>query len=256
VSEFTSAFKPLYAELEQPGLSVSAAVHKAEAFEKARNLSLPRIYVSTAITSGGYFRDKSLSGRDVIAHNNRSATLLMTALIDSDAPQIAADDVMLPTELGKVPDWADSHYLLFYFSWLSGLSFAGTQWLEQEIADPTHDSILATANNRALTNEERWPSYKTFVEIALTKIELAEARPDGKRGEGSEIMLQLIDVEFSLGCQAEQMYADARGLDRLAFTAATDLPDPIGSDLAELGRLGAKVGITRMPVELVPVLLR
>lgn len=69
-------------------------------------------------------------------------------------------------------------------------------------------------------------------------------------------MLQLIDVEFSLGCQAEQMYADARGLDRLAFTAAADLPDPIGSDLAELGRLGAMIGRSRMPVELVPVLLR
>lgn len=192
----------------------------------------------------------------MITHNNRSATQLMTALIDSEAPQIAKGNVMLPTELGKVPDWADSDYLLFYFSWLSGLSYAGAQWLETEFADPTYASILAIANNRALTNEERWPSYKAFVEIALTKIELAEARSDGKRAEGSEIMLQLIDVEFSLGCQAEQLYADARDLDRLSFTTAADLPDPIGSDLAELGRLGAKVGITRMPVELVPVLLR
>lgn len=45
VSEFASAFKPLYAELEfeQPGVSVSAAVRKAEAFEEARALSAPHL---------------------------------------------------------------------------------------------------------------------------------------------------------------------------------------------------------------------
>lgn len=35
----------------------------------------------------------------------------------------------MPTELGKVPDWHDSHYLLFYFSWLAGLTTSGASWL-------------------------------------------------------------------------------------------------------------------------------
>lgn len=256
MSDFISAFKLFYTELEQPGVSVSGAIRKATAFEEKHALPIPRIYVSTAITSGGYFRDKSLSGRDVVTRNNRSATMLMTALIDAEAPHIAANDVMLPTELGPVPGWADSHYLLFYFSWLSGLSPSGAEWLETEMAEPVYAPILGTANDRKRTNEERWPSYRAFVEVALAKVALAEAREDGKRADGSEILLQLVDVEFSLGCRSEQMYADARGLDRISLTCAADLPDPLGADLAELERLGSKVGVPRMPAELVPVLLR
>ncbi len=114
MSDFTSEFKPLYGELEQPGITVSAAVQKAVEFEKARILSVPRIYVSTAITSSGYIRDKSLSPGEVIAANNRSATMLMTELAEYKAPHLAEDDVMLPTELGHVPEWADSTYILLY----------------------------------------------------------------------------------------------------------------------------------------------
>jgi hypothetical protein len=256
MSDFVSAFKPLYAELEQPGVSVSGAIRKATAFEEGQALSIPRIYVSTSITSGGYFRDKSLSGRDVITRNNHSATMLMTALVDSKAPHVAANDVMLPTELGQVPGWMDSDYLLFYFSWLSGLSPSGAEWLEAEMAEPVYAPILDITNDRKRTNEERWPSYRAFVEIALAKVALAEAREGGKRADGSEILLQLVDVEFSLGCRSEQMYADARALDRISLTHAADLPDRLGADLAELERLGAKVGVPRTPVELVPVLLR
>jgi hypothetical protein len=256
MSDFLSAFKPFYAELEQPGLSVSAAVRKASEFEQGRALPLPRIYVSTAITSAGFARDKALSTREAITRNNQSATMLMTALVNADAPHIAENDVMLPTELGPVPGWADSHYLLFYFSWLSGLSPSGAGWLEAEMAEPIYAPILATANNRQLANEERWPSYRAFVEVALAKVALAEAREEGKSADGSEILLQLVDVEFSLGCRSEQMYADARGLDRISVTCAADLTDPLGADLAELERLGAKVGVPRMPVDLVPVLLR
>jgi hypothetical protein len=256
MGDFLSAFKPLYAELENSGISVSAAVGKVSEFEERQTLSIPRIYASTAITSGGYFRDKSLSAREVIARNDRTAMMLMTSLVYADASLVATNNVMLPTELGPVPGWLDSHYMLFYFAWLSGLSKSGTEWLEAEMAEPVYASILATANNRQLTNDQRWPSYRAFVEIALAKVALAEARVGGKRADGSELLLQLVDVEFSLGCRSEQMYADARGLDRISLSHAPDLPDPLGADLAELEGLGAKVGVTRMPVELVPVLLR
>jgi hypothetical protein len=68
-------------------------------FEDAQGLTLPRIYVSTAITSGGHFRNKALSGKEVIARNNRSATLIMTALVENKAPHLAALTASRPRSL-------------------------------------------------------------------------------------------------------------------------------------------------------------
>lgn len=254
---FTSAFKPLYDGLVTANPGVAEAVELAIAFEEAHSLATPRVYASTAITSGGHSRDKSLTKLDdVIARNNRSAQLIMSALISYDAPQVGPRDVMLPTELGKVPSWTDSDYLLFYFAWLAGLSRAGAWWLEQRLAESVYAPILAVANDRSLENAQRWPHYRAFTEIALTSLALAEALPNGKRRDGSEFLLQLVDVQESLGCRAERLFADARGLDRVSVSFPDDLTGALGAEIAELRRLRATAGVRGQPVELVPVLLR
>jgi hypothetical protein len=71
-------------------------------------------------------------------------------------------------------------------------------------------------SDRGKSNDDRWPSYRTFVEVLLAKLALAGARPDAMQDDGCQLLLQLVDVEYSLGCRAEQIYAEARGLDRLA----------------------------------------
>lgn len=254
--DFVSVFKPIYDSIVQAGPSVAEAVAQAIAFEDAHDLDTPRVYVSTAITSGGHRRDPAMEIGEVIARNNRAATLVMSALSGHHAPQVAPAAVMVPTELGKVPGWGDTQYLLFYFAWLAGLSAAGAAWLQEQLIEPVYAPILALANDRSLTNEERWPHYRVFTEIAIAKLALAEARPDGKRTDGSSLLLQLIDVHQSLGCRAEEIFADVRGLDRLAPTFAADLVGAIGSEIGDLQKLGATTGIDRKPVELVPVLLR
>jgi hypothetical protein len=257
--DFASAFKPLYDDLvnsEVTALTVSDAVEKALAFQGREDLVVPRIYFSTAITSGGFFRDKSLSLPEVIARNGRTAQLVVSALVEYRAPSVSPKDMMLPTELGKVPGWADSHYLLFYFCWLSGLSRSGTAWVENELKDPVYRPILEIANDRGKSNDDRWPSYRTFVEVLLAKLALAEARPDAMQDDGCQLLLQLVDVEYSLGCRAEQIYAEARGLDRLAPTFSPDVASALGQEIAALKGLGSTVGAERKPVELVPVQLR
>jgi hypothetical protein len=263
MSGFVSAFKPFYDSLLTGQPTVVTAVELAVAFEDLHGLTVPTVYASTAITSGGHIRDKSLSRREVIEQNNRSATLIASELLADDAPLVSTLDTMLPAELGPVPNWHDSDYMIFYFSWLSGLSVSGTQWLVGELADPAYAQVIAAANEFGKStgdfekaNEERWPYYRTFIEIALTKLALAEGRPGGKRSDGSSVLLQLVDCEFSLGCRSEQIYADVRGLDRIAPTFGPDLPEPLAADHRELTELGAKVGADRKPVELVPNLLR
>lgn len=256
MGEFVSAFKPLYDDLVAGPITVSKAVEKTLAFQEASDLALPDIYLSTAITSGGFFRDKKLDLPTVIARNGEAAQLLVSALEENGAPSVSPKRVMLPTELGKVPGWADSHYILFYFCWLSGLSQAGTAWVEGEFDDPVIRPILAAANDRSQDNEERWPFYRAFVEMLLAKIVLAEGRPRARVGDGCRFLYQLVDVEYSLGCRAEQIYADFRGLDRLAPTVDPDAGGGLADQINALRALEAKVGAARKPVELVPVQLR
>jgi len=257
VGDFVSDFKPLYDDMvSSDKLTVSDAVEKTLGFQEREGLVVPRVYFSTAITSGGYFRDKSLSLPEVIAGNGKAAQLIVSALVEHRAPSVSAKAVMLPTELGKVPGWADSHYMLFYLCWLSGLSRSGTAWVENELEDPVYQPILAVANDRKKSNEERWPSYRAFIEILLTKLALVEARPGAKHSDGCELLLQLIDVDYSLGCRAEQIYADARRLDRLAPTFSPDVAGALAKEIAALRELESKVGEERKPVELVPLQLR
>ncbi|MDP9224402.1 MAG: hypothetical protein M3P18_11230 [Actinomycetota bacterium] len=254
--QFVSAFQPLYDSIVQAAPTVPDAIALTAAFEDARQLDVPRVYVSTAITSAGYKRDPTLDLGEVIRCNNAAAAHIMSSLVKHDAPQIRSADVMLPTELGKVPGWRDSDYLLYYFSWLAGLTPIGTAWLEGRMADSVYAPIRAIADDRERPNDERWPQYRAFAELMLTNLAVAESRADGKRAAGADILLQLIDTQESLGCRAEELYADVRGLDRLSVTFAAPLPDPLGPVVARLRELNASVGRDRKQVELVPVVLR
>ena len=256
MNRFVSAFKSLYDDMVGGEPTVTDAVEKALVFQAREGLVAPRVYLSTAITSGGFFRDKDLSLPQVIERNGKAAELIVSALSENRAPAVSAKSVMLPTELGKVPGWKDSHYIAFYFCWLSGLSRSGTAWVEKELEDEVHRSTLEAANDRTRPNEERWPAYRTFVEILVAKLAIAEARPGAVHSKGCECLMQLIDVDYSLGCRAEQIYADARSLDRLAPTFAPDLGGDLGSEIAALKSLQAKVGVDRKSVELTPVQLR
>jgi len=250
---FRSAYRDLYDDLVKISPSVPNAVARAIAYEDAHDLSIPRVYVSTAITSAGYRRDPALPIADVIERNNNAALLIAAALQDHDAPNVAPDEIMLPVELGSVQGWKDSDYLLFYFSWLAGLTETATVWLVDELATPAYGEIINLTDDRTLSNEERWPHYRLYTEALLTKIAVAESRPCGKRADGADLMLQLIDVEWSLGCRAERIFADARGLIRLAPTFDTDPGhEALAHAIDELIALGAVVGLSRKPVELVP----
>jgi tRNA(Arg) A34 adenosine deaminase TadA len=252
---FRSSYRALYREIGEISPSVPNAIARAIAYEDERNLETPRVYVSTAITSGGYRRDSSLALGEVIARNNHAALLMAHELQAHDAPHVTPYEVMLPVELGPVEGWGDTDYLLFYFAWLGGLTEVGAAWLVDQLSGSAYQPIRAVADDRRRSNEDRWPQYKIFVEVALTTLAVAEARPGAKRADGADLMLQLIDVETSLGCRAERLFADARGLTRLAPTFGPEVSDKVGAQVAALNALGVQVGALRKAVELVPLSL-
>jgi hypothetical protein len=253
---FVSVFKPVYDRLIQAPRSVSEAVSMCHAVQDQFRLSTPRVYVSTAITSAGFKRDASLSIGEAIALNNESAALVLAQLAATDSPGIFVEEVMVPTELGKVPSWGDTDYLAFYFSWLSGLSVEGTAWLEGRLDDAVLAPVVSAANDRGRCNAERWPYYQKFVEVLLTTVATVSARRRGRTREASSVLLQLIDTSGSLGCRAEEMYAEVRGIDRIGITLGDALTEPLATRVARLRELDAAVGVARRQVQQIPVALR
>jgi hypothetical protein len=259
VTVFQTGFAPLYRAIVAADPPPSRAVAMAIEFEQSARLELPTIYASTTITTAGYKRDSSLKLGEVIQRNGLVAGHLMQGLADGFKADIDLQSVMLPTEMAKVPSWKDTHYLLFYFGWLSGLSETGARELETEFDDPTYRSVRKAADavkpDAKTPDEERWPAYREFTEIALAKLAVVAASKSGKRDDGSAILLQLVDVEQSLGCRAERLYADARGLDRITITVGDDQPAALAAEIKELRGLGASLGAPRAPVELTPLAL-
>jgi hypothetical protein len=253
---FTSAFKPVYDRLVQAPRTISEAVAMCHSAEDQLHLSTPKVYVSTAITSAGFRREKSLLFEEAIARNNQTASLILGSLASTGSPDINAESVMAPTELGRVPAWGDTDYLAFYFTWLSGISVDGAAWLEGRLADAVLAPIIAATNRREQSNDERWPFYQKFVEVLLTTVASAAARRGGRSREASSILLQLVDTSESLGCRAEQMYAEVRGIDRVSVTLGDGLAEPLATHIQELRAMRAELGVTRRPVQQVPVALR
>jgi len=228
-------------------------------YGKAHDMAVPPVYVSTAITSAGHRKHPDLAAPtgipEAVNRNNRTGALLLGALAVNQPGVVTTTSVMAPTELGKVAGWGDTDYLLFYFAWLAGLTEAGAAMLATELASDAYREILKAANARDRTNTERWPAYETFAHIMISELAQLERRPGAKGSEGSGLLLQLVDVQDSLGCRAERMFADARGVDIVAASVAADIGGDIAADVTELHRLGATVGVTPRPIELVPVSL-
>jgi hypothetical protein len=157
---------------------------------------------------------------------------------------------MIPTEIGSMTfagggSWTDTDYLEFYLAYAAGLSIAATKKMEKSFATPDYASLLSLANDRDRTNDERWPAYRVFTEVALAKLQ-GLLRTGGAEYEPFSVMLQLVDVEMSLGCRAEELYASYFGLDLVMPAIARDRlahDDPLGPDLDTLRELGAVVGV-------------
>jgi hypothetical protein len=260
MDEWHSVWKPAYDNIVATDPTPHVAVAKILEFGEHRKLPTPRFYVSTAITSAGWRRDPELRDptriSEAITRNNRTASLILGELVANANSLVTERSMMVPTDLEKVPSWDDTDYLIFYFAWSAGLNADGAERFARSFNEDQYTPILTAANNRKLTNDQRWPAYQLFTEVAVTKLRLTESNQDTRAGDEAHTLLQLIDVGESLGCRAERLFADARGLDINIHTFEDELPGELGTDVDRLRDLKASVGAARTDIELTPISLR
>jgi hypothetical protein len=249
---WSSDWKAAYDALVSIGPSPADAIGLMVDFQGEHGLETPLIYVSTAITSGGFRRDPALSGSEsipsAVARNNAACALLVEALGNQPLALLAPTNAMVPTELGKVPNWSDTHYIEFYFGWCGGLDKSAAMSYGLALAAPEIASIRAEADARERTNDERWPAYSQFAKAAC--VEVLAARPQRTSGSlgRSKYLLQLIDTGYSLGCQAETTMAQILGLE-IITVAIGDMSGAVGDMVTQLRLIGSSVGIPVQPIE-------
>ena len=69
--------------------------------------------------------------------NDATCARLMAVIADGAAPFVTVDNVMVPTELGAVPEWSDSQRLEFYFAWCAGLTGQAAEAYSRALASPS-----------------------------------------------------------------------------------------------------------------------
>ncbi len=257
---WTSDFAEGFDALVRSGPTAAEAVIKMISYENEKSLRTPDFYISTAISSAGHRREPELRAPggipEAIRRNNITGSLILRELVETSSSLLEPGNVMAPTELGHVEGWSDLDYLGFYFAWLSGLSEEGAVWYFDQLRDPSYAEVFAPAADRTLTNTERWPAYRAFTEIAIAKVDQARNSPDRVRSPGCRVLVQLVDVDESLGCRAETLFAEIQGLDVIAPSFGLDVAPELAADIARLGELEAAVGVPRHPAELVATVLR
>jgi hypothetical protein len=159
---------------------------------------------------------------------------------------------MVPTELGAVPQYADSHCLEFYFAWCAGLTGQAAAAYSLALASPELVGIRAEADARDRTNAERWP-HAQFAKAATLDAALARRALGAGARPASRYLLQLVDVGYSLGCQAETVMARGLGWEILTIAVGSTLSGAALTDVQALRALGATVGAASQPLEIVPV---
>jgi hypothetical protein len=226
-------------------------------FEAAHSLTTPLVYVSTAITSGGFQRDPSYTAaaaaRQAIDKNNAVCARLMAVIAGQREPFITADKVMVPTELGAVPEWSDSQYLEFYVAWCAGLTAPAAEAFTRALAGAELAGIRAEADDRGRTNAERWPAYAQFAKAATVEAALIRRALGDDARPASRHLLQLVDTGYSLGCQAETIIARGLGWEILTIAVGGTLSGAALADVQALRALNATVGAVSQPIEIIPV---
>lgn len=230
------------------------ALRVLRGWEASVGLDSPKIYVSTAITSGGFRRDAARDFQSAKTANERAASLLIGALLGTGL-LVSSTNCMIPTELGAVPGWSDSDYLQFYFAYACGLSDTAAQSLDLAASKLLPSASLDLANNRALTNVERWPYYEALTRGILEALDEILSKSKSVGHAPFNVLLQLADTDWSLGCRAELLFAEHFSLD--VIWAAIDVPalDPgaaLRQKLEALKRLNATFGSPGGPVLPVP----
>jgi hypothetical protein len=235
---YRQVFLAIEAAAQSEDLSPQAAYELYEEYLLQKGLD-PTIYLSMAITSGGYARDADLDIGQVITNNTDFGTLAKDALLRQH-PELSEADIVLPSDLGKVRGWSQSDYLLFWFHVITGLEAEHAAQVSGRMAPSlTYPGFV----DKSLPAEAKWGDYARFTSDYVRCLrDLAAEHGRDLQPNNMQAMIMILDGDMSLGGRAEAELCRAIGippqqqmLDRLVVT---DTPE-LQAATTELRALGA-----------------
>jgi len=249
-----NSYKRIFSEIEQAAkeshLDPQAAYELYEAHLAAENLD-PTIYLSMAITSGGFARNADLSIGDVVDKNSTFGTLARQALLRQH-PELSERDIILPSDLGKVKGWSQADYLLFWFHTMTGLSTEQARSVSEAMSPSLSYPGLT---DKTLGTENRWLDYQRFTDDYVHCLrDLKGAYGRKLQPNNVQAMIMILDGNMSLGGRAEAALCRAIGIPPqfqfLDIDTVNEVPDFKDSTKA-LQNMGAHaLGLSLNPPEM------
>lgn len=173
----------------------------------------PTIYLSMAITSGGYSRDSTLTIGEVINKNSEFGSLAAEALI-LQFPVFDKTDVVVPSELGKVANWSQADYLLWWSHVITGVDVDSAAEIEASMKE---SGVLNARGfvDASLDKDSRWKDYAAFALRYAKELRVVAAkRPatDKLQPNNVQAAIFILDKELSLGARAEALLCKLIGI--------------------------------------------
>lgn len=199
----------------------------------------PDIYVSMAITSGGFARDESLSIGEVIDQNNRFGDDLRTLLTHNYG--FASQSVLVPSELGKVQAWSQADYLMFWFHCMSGVSPGDARDIEKRMSE---SGVYSPGpwTQLPMTTAENDLKRQAYCDFARTYVESLHETVGSRPGLfNMRAVIGGLDTDRSHGAAAEFYFAQLLGMPYYSiFAVESAIPEAMRPRVMTLQALGAK----------------
>lgn len=244
--ELKSVYRQVFLDIEQAaaekegGITPQHAYELYEAYLAANNLD-PTVYLSMAITSGGFARDNSLAISEIIRKNSAYGAMAREALLYQH-PELSAADIIVPSDLGKVKGWSQADYLLFWFHTITGLTAEHAQTVSEAMAPSlSYPGFTDTT----LSSDERWRDYERFTDDYTYCLRgLGDTFGRNLQPNNIQAMIIILDGEMSLGGRAEERLCRSIGIPpQFQFINAEALNETPGfnDSVALLQGMGAQV---------------
>jgi hypothetical protein len=180
----------------------------------------PCVYLSSAITSGGLARDPNIPfGEMMDTHTEFGDRMAYAIAAQKSDYYITREDIVAPADLGKVSEWGQADYLLFWAHVITGLDPREAEMID-EYVQQKGITKLRGFSDKTLSREQKWQDYSALVETYVDAMEIFNS---GKGENGMErprniqTVVPILDPAESLGVNAERYLCHLLGLGEYNF---------------------------------------
>lgn len=206
----------------------------------------PSVYVSLAITSGGYKRDEQLDTTAVIAANTDYGAALRELFVSHG---YAPSEVVIPSELGGMqrPQWGQLDFLMLWFHVMANVNHHTAWAIEKQLMVGGLDERLYgpgkwEQNEKlgGLSAGAAWVHYEAFTRRYVDALRSLNPRYFGY-SQPIPRVVGALDTDVSLGCKAEKVWAELMQVPYYQLeVAAGHAPDRLQRHEAALTAMGAQ----------------